>query len=67
MALSKVIDPDEIPVVVLKDINLELYPSDIILKEKLFRSPWKILSLCPVFKNAGERSSPLNIDPSIYK
>ena len=60
--LSKASGPDCIPVVVLKNCEPEL--SYILaelfnkcLKESCFPDCWKILSVVPVFKNVGERST----------
>ena len=60
--LSKASGPDCIPVVVLKNCELEL--SYILaelfsncLKKSCFPDCWKVSSLVPVFKNAGERSA----------
>ena len=56
--LSKACCPDCIPVVVLKNCELEL--SYILaelfnkcLKESCFPDCWKVLSVVPVFKNVG--------------
>ena len=56
--LSKACRPDCIPVVVLKNCELEL--SYILaelfntcLKESCFPDCWKVLSVVPVFKNVG--------------
>ena len=66
--LSKASGPDCIPVVVLKNCELEL--SYILaelfnkcLKESCFPDCWKVLSVVPVFKNVGERSSAKNYRP----
>ena len=63
--LSKASDPDCIPVVVLKNCELEL--SYILaelfnkcLKESCFPDCWKVSSVVPVFKNVGERSTAKN-------
>ena len=60
--LSKSPGPDYIPVVVLK--NCELECSYILaelfnkcLKESCFPDYWKVSSVVPVFKNVGERST----------
>ena len=60
--LSKSSGPDYIPVVVLK--NCELECSYILaelfnkcLKETCFPDYWKVSSVVPVFKNVGERST----------
>ena len=59
--LSKASNPDCIPVVVIKNCEPEL--SYILaehfnkcLKESCFPDCWKVSSVVPVFKNAGERS-----------
>ena len=66
--LSKASGPDCIPVVVLKYCELEL--SYILaelfnkcLKESCFPDCWKVSSVVPVFKNAGERSTAKNHRP----
>ena len=66
--LSKASGPDCIPVVVLKNCELEL--SYILaklfskcLKESCFPDCWKISSVVPVFKNIGERSTAKNYRP----
>ena len=66
--LSKVSGPDCIPVVVLKNCELEL--SYILaelfnkcLKESCFPDCWKVSSVVPVFKNVGERSTAKNYHP----
>ena len=66
--LSKASGPDCIPVVVLKNCEPEL--SYILaeffnkcLKESCFPDYWKVSSLVPVFKNAGERSAAKNYHP----
>ena len=63
--LSKASGPDCIPVVVLKNCELEL--SYILaelfnkcLKESCFPDCWKVSSVVPVFKNVGERSTAKN-------
>ena len=60
--LTKASGPDCIPVVVLKNYELEL--SYILaelfnkcLKESCFPDCWKVSSVVPVFKNVGERST----------
>ena len=65
---SKASDPDCIPVVVLKNCEPEL--SYILaklfnncLKESCFPDYWKVSSVVPVFKNAGERSTAKNYRP----
>ena len=66
--LSKTSGPDCIPVVFLKNCELEL--SYILaecmnkcLKESCFPDCWKISSVVPVFKNVGERSTAKNYYP----
>ena len=66
--LSKVSVPDCIPVVVLKNCEPEL--SYILaelfnkcLEESCFPDCWKVSSVVPVFKNAGERSTAKNYRP----
>ena len=60
--LSKALGPDCIPVVVLKNYEPEL--SHLLaerfnkcLKESCFPDSWKVLSVVPVFKSVGERST----------
>ena len=66
--LSKASDSDCIPLVVLKNCELEL--SYILaelfnkcLKESCFPDCWKVLSVVPVFKNVGERLTAKNYHP----
>ena len=66
--LSKTSGPDCIPVVVLKNCELEL--SYILaelfnnrLKESCFPGCWKVSSVVPVFKNVGEKSTAKNYHP----
>ena len=66
--LSKASGPDCIPVVVLKNCELEL--SCILaelfnkcLKESCFPDCWKVSSVFPVFKNVVERSAAKNYCP----
>ena len=66
--LSKASGPDCIPVVVLKNFELEL--SYILaelfhkcLKESCFSDCWKVSSVVPVFKNVEERSTAKNYSP----
>ena len=66
--LSKASGPDCIPVVDLKNCDLEL--SYILaelfnkcLKESCFPDCWKVSSVVPVFKNVGERSTAKNYHP----
>ena len=68
LGLSKASGPDCIPVVVLKNCELEL--SYILaelfnkcLKESCFPDCWKVLSVVPVFKNVGEKSTAKNYRP----
>ena len=66
--LSKASGPDCIPGVVLKNCESEL--SDILAelfnkcpKDSCFSDCWKVSSVVPVFKNAGERSTDKNYHP----
>ena len=66
--LSKASGPNCIPVVVLKNCELEL--SYILaelfnqcLEESCFPDCWKVSSVVPVFKNVGERSTAKNYGP----
>ena len=66
--LSKASGPDCIPVVVLKNCEPEL--SYILaelfnkcFKESCFPDCWKVLSVVPVFKNVGEKSTAKNYCP----
>ena len=66
--LSKASGPDCIPEVVLKNcepefscILAELFNK--CLKESCFPDCWKVLSVVPVFKNVGERSTAKNDCP----
>ena len=66
--LSKASGSDCIPVVVIKNCELEL--SYILaelfnkcLKESFFPDCWKVSSVVPVFKNVGERSTAKNYHP----
>ena len=68
LGLSKASGPDCIPVVVLKKCEPEL--SYILAelfnkcpKESCFPDCWKVLSVVPVFKNVGERSTAKNYRP----
>ena len=66
--LSKASGPDCIPVMVLKNCELELsYILDELfnkcLKESSFPDCWKVSSVVPVFKNVGERSTAKNYCP----
>ena len=65
---TKATGSDGISEVVLKNISPELSPllgklSNCCLKEKCFPNIWKLSSVCPVFKIAGERSSPSQYRP----
>ena len=60
--LSKASGPDCIPVVVLENFEPELSYTlselfNKCLKESCFPDCWKVSSVVPVFKNAGERST----------
>ena len=62
---SKPSGPDCIPVVVLKNHELKLSYIlaglfNMCLKESCFPECWKVSSVDPVFKNAGERSTAKN-------
>ena len=66
--MSKASGPDCVPVVVLKNCELEL--SYILaelfnkcLKESCFPDCWKVSSVIPVFKNVRERSTAENYRP----
>ena len=66
--LSKASGPDCIPVVVLKNCELELFYilAELLnkcLKESCFPDCWKVSSVVPVFKNVGERSTAKNYGP----
>ena len=66
--LSKASGPDCIPVMVLKSCEPELsyILADIFnkcLKESCFPDCWKVLSVVPVFKNVGDRSTAKNYLP----
>ena len=66
--LSKASDPDCIPVVVLKNCKPELFYilAELFskcLKKSYFPDYWKVSSVVPVFKNAGERSTAKNYHP----
>ena len=64
---SKVSGPDCIPVMVLKNCDPELsYILAVTLQyvpESCFQDCWKILSVVPVFKNVGKRSTAKNYRP----
>ena len=66
--LSKASGPDCIPVVVLKNCEPKLSyilaePFNKCLRESCFSECWKVLSVFPVFKNVGERSTAKNYRP----
>ena len=65
--LSTAYGPDCIPVVVLKNYELELsYIPELFnkcLKESCFPDCWKVSLGVPVFKNGGERSTAKNYCP----
>ena len=66
--LSKASGPNGIPVVVLKNCEPELSYTlaelfNKCLKESCFPDCWKVSSVVPVFKNAGERSTTTNYRP----
>ena len=66
--LPKASGPDCIPVVVLKNYELELcyILAELFnkcLKESCFPDCWKVSSVVPVFKNVGERSTAKNYRP----
>ena len=66
--LSKAPGPDCIPVVVLKNRELELSYKlaelfNKCLKESSFPDCWKVSSVVPIFKNVGERSTAKNYQP----
>ena len=65
---TKATGPDDIPVIVLKNICPEISPLlaklfNRCLKERCFPDSWKMSSVCPVFKNAGDRCSPSQYRP----
>ena len=65
---SKASGPDCIPVVVLKNCEPELLYIlgelfNLCVKESCFLDCWKVLSVVPVFKNVGERSTAKNYCP----
>ena len=65
---TKATGPDSIPVVVLKHLSPELSPIlaklfNRCLKEKCFPTSWKTSAVCPVFKNAGDKSAPSQYRP----
>ena len=66
---SKASGPDRVPVVILKNSELELSyilaePLYKCLKESCFPDFWKVSSVVPVFKNVGERSTAKNYRPA---
>ena len=66
--LSRASGPDCIPVVVLKNCQLELpyILAELFnkcLKESCFPDCWKVSSVVPVFKNVEERSKAKNYHP----
>ena len=65
---TKATGPDGIPVVVLKNLIPEISPIlaklfNCCLKDRCFPSVWKTSAVCPVFKNAGEKSNPSQYRP----
>ena len=65
---SKATGPDGIPVIVLKMCSPELSPVlaklfNLCLVDSVFPSSWKVASVVPVFKGAGERSDSTNYRP----
>ena len=63
--LSKASGPDCIPVVILKNCEPELsYISSELfnkcLKQSCFSDCWKVLTVVPIFKNVGDRSTAKN-------
>ena len=70
--LSKASGPDCIPVMVLKNCQLELSYMlaelfNKCLKESCFPDYWKVSSVVPLFKNVGERSTGKSYRPvSLY-
>ena len=68
LVLSKASGSDCITVVVLKNCEPELFYIlaelfNKCLKESCFPDCWKVSSMVPVFKNAGERSTAKNCHP----
>ena len=66
--LSKASGLDCIPLVVLKNCELELsyIQAELFnncLKDSCFPDCWKVLSVVPLFKNVGERSTAKNYHP----
>ena len=65
---TKATGPDSIPVVVLKHISPELSPIlaklfNRCLNERCFPTSWKTSAVCPVYKNAGDKSAPSQYRP----
>ena len=65
---TKATGPDSIPVVVLKQLSPEISPIlaklfNRCMKEKCFPTTWKTSAVCPVFKNAGDKSAPSQYRP----
>ena len=65
---SKATGPDRIPVIVLKMCSPELSSVlaklfNMCLSDSVFPSSWKVASVVPIFKGAGERSEPTNYRP----
>ena len=65
---TKATGPDNIPVVVLKHLSPELSPIlaklfNRCLNERCFPTSWKTSAVCPVFKNAGDKSAPSQYRP----
>ena len=61
---SKASGPDRIPVMVLKNCEPELsYILAKLFNMCCFPDCWKVLSVVPVFKNVGERSTAKNYRP----
>ena len=65
---SKASDPDCIPVVVLKNCEPELSYTlaelfNKCLKKSCFPNCWKVLSVIPLFRDVGERSTAKNYRP----
>ena len=62
---AKLAYADCIPVVVLKNCELELshIVAELFRKESCFPDCWKVSSVVPVFKNVGERSTVKNYRP----